>query len=459
MTETKMKQHRARPASRSSLDRRSFLRGALATGAAFALGTPLLDAMLDDHGVAHAGGEPLPSRFGLWFFGNGVRPEHWVPTGTGTGWAPGAELRPIVDAGLTPWVSVVSGCEIKTATHPHHSGMTGMLTGMRYFQNGTTRDTIVSTFAGPSVDVIAKNWIQERTPTPFGSLELGITRFRGTDEGTTFQHLSHNGPNDPNPSEYSPLAVYRRLFAMAPDTTLDLARQSVLDSVGDQIRSLQPRVSMADRARLERHYESVRAIELRLASAHGACSVPMEPTDPGDDPMGRERIAEQNEIMSQLCALALSCDLTRVFSMFFSTAGSGVIMWPIGAANSLHQINHDEGPPFNTVHAAVTFTMQQLSRFLTILRDTPDGTGNLLDTCSILVTSELTEGWRHTNTDYPCLIAGKGNGRLRGGVHHRTAAANTSHCGLTALRGAGIDVPSFGAAEGLVSSPFAELMT
>ncbi len=445
--------------SRFSLDRRTFLRGALATGATVALGTPLLDAMLDSHGVAHAGGEPLPSRFGLWFFGNGVRPEHWIPTGTGADWTPGAELRPIVDGGLKPYVSVVTGAEIKTATHPHHSGMTGMLTGMRYFQNGTTRDTIVSSFAGPSVDVIASRWIAERTPTPFRSLELGVTRFRGTDEGTTFQHLSHNGPNDPNPSEYSPLAVYRRLFAMAPDATLDLARRSVLDSVSDQIRGLQPRVSMADRTRLERHYDSVRAIELRLAASHAACSVPAEPVDLGDDPMGRERITDQNEQMSQLCALALGCDLTRSFSLFFSTAGSGVIMWPVGAANGLHQINHDEGPPFSTVHAAVVFTMQQLTRFLTILRDTPDGTGNLLDTCSILVTSELTEGWRHTNADFPCLIAGKGNGRLRGGIHHRAVGANTSHCGLTALRGAGIDVASFGSAEGEVTTPFAELMT
>lgn len=446
-----------RRVSKTVLGRRTFLRGSLATGAAVAVGTPLLEAMLDDHGVALADGGPLPTRFGLWFFGNGVRPEHWTPVGTGD-WTPRAELQPLVDAGLKPWISVISGTEIKTATHPHHSGMTGMLTGMRYHQNGTTRDTIVSTFAGPSIDVIAARWMAERTPTPFRSLELGITRFRGTDEGTTFQHLSHNGPNDPNPSEYSPLAVYRRLFAMTPDTTLDLARRSVLDSVLEQIRGLQPRVSSADRIRLERHYESVRAIEMRLASAHSACTPPDEPVDPRDDPMGRERIAEQNAIMSQLCAMALSCDLTRVFSMFFSTAGSGVIMWPIGANNSLHQINHDEGPPFPTVHASVVYTMQQLAYFLTLLRDTPEGSGNLLDTCSIMVTTELTEGWMHTNTDFPCLIVGKGNGRLRGGYHHRAVGANTSRCGLTALRGAGVEVPSFGAGAGLATEPFGELL-
>ena len=87
--------------TRHGLDRRSFLRGTLATGAAVALGTPLLDVMLDEHGAAHAGGEPLPSRFGLWFFGNGVRPEHWVPTGTGAGSFGGSDGA-VMGASLAP---------------------------------------------------------------------------------------------------------------------------------------------------------------------------------------------------------------------------------------------------------------------------------------------------------------------------------------------------------------------
>ena len=139
-----------------------------------------------------------------------------------------------------------------------------------------------------------------------------------------------------------------------------LARRSVLDGVMGQISALETRVGRADRARLEQHFDSVRTLELRLSTAPSVCTTP---ADPGEFPdvSGNEQIEQQNRAMSDLCAVALACDLTRAFSMFFSTAGSGVIMWPIGATNSLHQINHDEAAPYPTVHAATTYTMAQLA--------------------------------------------------------------------------------------------------
>lgn len=452
---------------KNAIKRRTFLRGVLTTGAAVTVGVPVLDVMLNENGTALAGGEALPVRFGVWFWGNGVRPERWTPSGT-VDWAPSEQLAPIATAGVKPWVSVVTGCEVKTATHPHHSGMAAIMTGAHFAQVGTTRDTIVSSFAYPSVDQVAAAHFEGMTP--FRSLEFGVTRFRGTDEGTTFQHLSHNGTNNPNPSEYSPSRMFARLFGTPVDSQIDLARQSVLDAVGQQIRALQPRVSRADRIRLEQHFDSVRALELRLAAGAAACT---SPADPGDFPDvgGREQIADQNRAMSDLCALALACDLTRSFSMFFSTAGSGVIMWPVGASNGLHQINHDEGPPYPTVHAATVFTMEQLGYFLARLRDTPDAAGsNVLDNVSILATSELGEGWTHSNREFPILIAGRGGGRLRGNVHHRVDRANTSIAVLTALRGAGLPAESFGYDEnyvyngstlfspGRATSPFGELL-
>ena len=44
---------------------------------------------------------------------------------------------------------------------------------------------------------------------------------------------------------------------------------------------------------------------------------------PSDHPdvMGQEQIEQHKSAMSDLLALALSCDLTRVFSVLFSSAG------------------------------------------------------------------------------------------------------------------------------------------
>ena len=443
--------------TRKYLSRRTFLRGMLG-GAAVSVALPPLDAMFNLSGSAYADGSPIPSRFGVWFWGNGVRPEHWVPTGTGAGWQPSTELQPLVDAGLRDYLSVITGCEIKSGTHPHHSGMTGIMTGAPLHKVGDVRDTIVSTFATRSVDQLAAEHYDGTTP--FRSLELGVTHFRGTDEGTTFQHLSHNGPNNPNPAEYDPRAMFSRLFATPLEPQVNLARTSVLDAVNGQIRSLQGKLGARDRARLEQHFESVRALERRLEAEPNACAVP--DTEPRSHPdiEGREQIEPKNLVVAELLSLALVCDLTRSFSVLFSTAGSGVVVWQAGARNSLHQICHDEAPPQPTVHAATVFTMEQLAGFLGVLRDTPEGDGTLLDHCSILCTTELSDGRTHSNREFPILIAGRGNGRLRGGLHYRSGSAeNTSKAVLTALRAGGVPAESFGQGPGRVTSSIGALET
>ncbi|MCB9758226.1 MAG: DUF1552 domain-containing protein, partial [Alphaproteobacteria bacterium] len=178
------------------------------------------------------------------------------------------------------------------------------------------------------------------------------------------------------------------------------------------------------------------------------------------DVNGQEQIAQKNLVMAELVALALSCDLTRSFTVQFSSAGAGVVVWPAGASNSLHQMCHDESPPQPGVHAAVTYIMEQLAVFLDVLRQTPEGDGNLLDHAGILCTTELTNGWNHSNQDFPILVAGKGNGRLRGGYHHRSGSLeNTSKAVLTALQGAGVPVGSFGVGNGYADSVFSNLLS
>jgi hypothetical protein len=424
------------------------LRGMLAGGGAVAIGLPALDIMLDDSGTAYADGVEIPTRFGVWFWGNGVRRQHWIPSGEGADWVAGEELLPL--EGVRPWMHVLTGFAIKTATHPHHSGMAGILTGAPHKKLGDVRDTIVSTFAQPSVDQVAATHFDGTTP--YRSLEVAVSRFRGTDEGTTFQYLSHNGPENVNPSEESPQKFFQRLFGAGPaEPQLLAARASVLDLVGTQVKSLQGQLGARDKIRLEQHLDSIKTLEDRLKGPLAECNTPDDPGELGDVE-GNEPIEEKNRAMSDLMALALACGLTRSFSIMFSTCGSGVIMWPVGAVNGLHQLNHDQAPPAPTVHAATVFTMQQLAYFLERLRDTPEGAGNLLDSCSILCTTELSEGWTHSNDEFPILIAGKGGGRLKGGIHYRSPnQENTSKALLTALRGGGVPLAEFGSEGGHVT--------
>ena len=446
------------------LSRRSVLQGAL-LGTAATLPLPPLEAMFNRHGDALAGGAAIPKRFGVWFWGNGIRRAHWIPDGTGANWTARSEMAPLArDEALKRYVSPVTGLEIKTATHAHHSGMTGIMTGARYHELGRVRDTIASTFAAPSIDqVVAERWAADpATRAPFRSLEAGICTFRGTDEGTTFQHLSHNGPNNVNASEYVPRRLFDRLFAMPSSGQLEAARASVLDLVRGEVTRLKSRASAADRLRLDQHVESIRAIEQRLSVPPGACATPGRPSE-YPEVMGREPIREKNEVMSDLIALALACDLTRVFSVLFSTCGAGTVFWMVGAQNGLHQIAHDErasgAEPQPTVHAATEFTMEQLAYFLNRLRTTSEGAGNLLDNCAVLCTTELSEGNVHSNDEFPIVLAGRAGGRLRGGYHYRsTSKENTSKALLTLLRAVDDPRPSFGTGGGQTSDVLSELL-
>lgn len=440
--------------SRSRISRRTLLRGTVG-GTAVALGLPALECMLLPSGRAFADGKELPARFGVWFWGNGVRPEHWVPASTGSGYALSTELAPL--AAVQDRLSVVSGTTIKTATHPHHSGMAGIFTGRKYQQLGTTRDTIVSTFAHRSIDQDAADWFSGATP--FRSLEIGVTQFHGTDEGSTFQHLSHNGPNSPNASEYSPVQLYHRLFTSSGGPQMDLVRRSVLDAVNDQLSGLKRELGTADRQRLEQHADSIRTLENQIALGGYECqALPEAPTAVPDTAYGEDHAAK-NALMSELLALALACDLTRSFSVMFSSPGSGIIWWEVGATDSLHSTCHLEAMPQPTVHAATEATMEQLAVFLETLAAVPEGDGDLLTNCSILCTSELADGYTHGNDDFPILIAGEGGGRLRPGQHVRLSGESATRAALTALHGAGVEQESFGADEGYTDAPITALLT
>ncbi|MEQ1503591.1 MAG: DUF1552 domain-containing protein [Myxococcota bacterium] len=439
------------------LDRRTMLRG-LVGGTAVAIGLPALDIMLNGNGDALASGPPLPDRFGVWFWGNGVRPDYWRPTGT-TGWSPSAELTPLAD--LVPYVSVVTGCGTKTPYWPHHSGVTAIMTGAPYYQVGTTRDTIVSTFAKQSVDMDAADWFSGQAP--FRSLEVGVCRFTGTDEGTSFQHLSHNGPNNPNPSEYSPSALFARLFTAPTSPEINLVRQSVLDGVTSQLTRLKTRLGARDIERLDQHLDSVRTLEDRLAAEPATCLPGDAPQDVADID-GLEQIEEKNAAMADLMVLALSCDLTRSFAFQYSVCGGGNVFWQVGMTDGLHSQCHLEADPQPIVHAEVVFTMDRLGYFLRKLRDTADGSGNLLERCSILCTTEHYDGHSHSQNEFPILIAGLGNGRLRGNTHYRYSGAdggsyrNTSDAVLTALHGAGVTLPEYGTDAGYTTSTISELL-
>ena len=92
------------------VSRRSFLKGVGLGGAVVRVGLPPLAAMFNSSGTAYAAGgaktsAPIESRFVIWFNGNGILENYWMPRETGSDY----EITPC----LKPLAAVPQG-------HPYH---------------------------------------------------------------------------------------------------------------------------------------------------------------------------------------------------------------------------------------------------------------------------------------------------------------------------------------------------
>lgn len=436
--------------------RRSVLRGLLA-GSVVSVGLPPLECMMNAHGTAYAGTlSGFPSRFGLFYWGNGNVPDFWSPTGTGFGadWALSDQLSAL--APIKHKMCAITGMSVKIPnTLPHYSGLSGILSCAPGITSGDE-----STMQLPSIDQIIAS--QVGGETLYASLETSVEGGIG---------YSHNGPNNVNPAEESAHAMFERLFGVGftlpgdtPIVDPKIAlRRSVLDAVLDETNALSARVGAADQARLEQHLEGIRSLELRLARMEmdppnlAACNYP--PTPEADYPEidGRPQFSLKNRAMCDILVMALACDHTRVLSHWLSRP-VGNTLFP-GAAGGHHNLTHDEPGDQPGVRAIVTQVIEEYSYFLQALDAVPEGADQtLLDHCAILATSDVSLGKTHSLDDFPLLIGGSANGYFHQDFHYQSAGQeNASQVMMSLTRAMGMSLSEIGAEEGLTNQSLAAI--
>src|SRR5687768_9931886 len=252
--------------TKTALSRRTVLRG---LGTALAL--PFLDAMTPAfaRGRQRAG---APLRFGGVYVPNGA-PIGNSPT---TSWMPKAagelEITPILTP-LAPhrdYVTVIGNLSRaggRNATD-HAVSSAGWLSGVVAKQTEAQDISL-----GITIDqVLAKQIGQD---SPFPSLEFATEDFSGYIGGcvpgyscTYMNTISWAGETSPLPMEINPRVAFERMFGRAGDPAARVTRmkenRSILDSIGDEARALQRRVTPADRARLDAYLDNVREIERRI---------------------------------------------------------------------------------------------------------------------------------------------------------------------------------------------------
>jgi hypothetical protein len=480
------------------LNRRAFLTGV----GGVAVGLPLLEIMLDRSPSSQAA--EIPKRFLVCFDGQSLGadddPLHndYVPDILGPGYDLKSALAPIADFGVQDSISVVSGLMIPWAsmnggTVPaggrpddfHIQSLGPLFSGVRSMNHDVR---------GPTSDQIVANAIGGATT--FKNLtfrvQAGWYLSVSAPYGRDIMSYKDNGSGgvDPVPATVSPKQAFDTLFYnFTPDTTpeeaaaQDLAwrkRKSVLDLVRGNAERLTKRLGGADKRRIERHLDELRDLEIRVNAlppvAQGACQ---PPGDPGMDPslggaqgvdaegnntyssnLGYSGEEDRAKLFCDLVHMALTCDLARVGTLQFTMAQSHLNMYPItGQATDLHEIGHN-GVKGGTmaVSQAIAWHTKHFAYLVKKLRDTPEGSGNLLDNCALVFLNEGGHGLdpssgkqnsAHSTENMACLIAG-GAGGLKGGVHVSAPGMHPANVLITAMNAVGVQTDTLGEVKGTI---------
>ena len=443
----------------NGLNRRRVLRGML-NGGAVTVALPLLNIFLNGNGTALASGDPMPIRYGTWFWGLGMNSKVFVPKKTGLNYDLPTEIESLKD--IQPHINLFTNLTSYKDDMPllcHSSGWVIQRTGTAPKDN--------TDIPNETIDVTIANQIGRTTR--FKSLTATAT-------GDVRNSFSYENSNTPNPPEWSPVNFYTRLFgpdfqdpnadSFTPDPSV-MVRKSVLSSVMDDTRSLMKKVGAEDKERLDQYFTGLRHLEQQFEQRLTKPD-PIASCQPGDGPadgipMGKEEelVAARHRIMTDLMVMAVACDQTRVFNMAYSISAASTIK--PGYEKPHHTTTHEEPMDSElgyqpTAHWFALRSFRAWADFVSAFTKIKEGDGTLLDNVFIQADTDVGYARIHSLDGMPAFTAGRAGGRVKTGYHIDGNEMPSTRIGYTAMRVMGVDTPSWGTNTNNVSDPIGEIL-
>jgi hypothetical protein len=321
---------------------------------------------------------------------------------------------------------------------------------------------------GISVDQVIAQQIGKATP--LASLPIGLSTIDSNCDGSPCAHsrsMSWAGPNKPLYKVVNPQTVFDTLMtagapkagmtlapampmsSMTPDPKLEqmrLMKKSVLDAVLDSAKTLQPKLSTSDRARVDQYLTSVGDLEKLVASPGmqlppgmggptvGCAGMPRPPQPYADNnvPAGYSRETHM-DLMIQLVTMAFACDLTRVVTFMmddsrsefgyghvpkrnFINPAAGMMTSPYtlsslkgGVCGNYHGAQHGDNEEFSTITWWMALKASKMAQALDAIKE---GSGTVLDNTVLHFGSGMTGG-SHDGRNLPTVLLGSGGGVLK----------------------------------------------
>ena len=396
------------------MSRRQVLRG---------LGTVMSLPFLETFaGRASAAAAPVkaPLRAAWLYLPNGVNVNEWFPTGEGKDYQLSTSLKELEKHRAD--FMVVSGLAQDYARSHGNGGGDHARATATYLTGCMPKKTAGADIQlGISVDQIAAQKIGHLTRLP--SLELSADGQRSAgrcDSGYSCAYqfnLSWKNETMPMAPEMDPRLVFERLFGFGSagvrgenGARRQRLQKSILDTVLDEAKTLQGKVSGGDKRKLDEYFESVRDIEQRIERSEKFTSnLPKDIKVPEGIPDSYE---EHIRTMFDLMALAFQTDTTRLATFMLAHDGSNRSFPDIGVPDAHHGISHHQKDPVKLAKLGKIdrFYLRQLSYFLDKLKGIKEGGGTLLDNSMIVWGSGIGDPDRHNHDNLPVIVAGRAGG-------------------------------------------------
>ncbi len=440
---------------KKALPRRTFLRG---MGASLAL--PLLDAMVPAATAEVKSAARPVRRLGFVFMPMGCDITRWTPAGEKLD-----QLTPILSS-LEPVkenVSVITNLELQNAYPGTHATSNAAFLSAAKAKLTESSDY----YLGTTVDQIAAKQIGQETQLPSLELAMDLLQTVGQcDNGyaCVYQNnLSWSSPTTPLPDEAHQHIVFEMLFgeggSMAERRAALRKKASLLDSFNDDIARLQRKLGPGDRAKVSHYLDTVREVERRIQKAE--TDTADNPLPDLDRPVGvPAAYADHARLMFDLQVLALQGDVTRVITFQLARETSGRTYPEIGVPDPHHPLTHHGNDPEKIAKMAKInqFHVSLFAEFVKKLKETPDGTGSLLDHSLFLYGSGMGNPNLHDHTNLPVIVAGGAAAGMKGGRHIKFAKATPlANLHLTLLDKVGVRLDSFADSKGKVDQLFEPL--
>ncbi|MDQ3035214.1 MAG: DUF1552 domain-containing protein [Myxococcota bacterium] len=459
--------------SNMKMDRRRFLAAMGLGGAALALpgslGSP-------SRGMAQLLGTHPPKRVIFWVSPHGTVWNQWnmSPPGLAPSGTSASSIASLPDASFSRILAPLAPHKAKTtiveglartaaidyelARHTsggfdlnrHHFGQAHLMTCVDPMQ----RDGATCIGGGISIDQVigrettaAGRWASrvygDQHMHPYSFVAPGEASGRVGDARTAFDDVL--GLHRPAPTAPSTPSTPGAPVDDRADR-LRRGRGSVLDFVASEHASMAGRLGSADRAKLERHRDLIRELELSFGDAPAPA-----PAAPGTDteapamcaPSWSE-LGHRMDQFARVMTLAASCDLTRVMTFVTPDLAPGEIGLP--PSTDIHQ----DYAHTSIMGSSATFSSEgergmieynlfyarRFAYFLEQLDSVPEGDGSVLDNSAVVWISELGTG-AHDLHDLPVVIAGSARGALRTGQYVRYARDSRIRAGWGHLANVG----------------------